>query len=244
MAFGIIKERRRIAQFSILLDTDSAGLELWEVRGGKDGERPVGRWWVPTGKLYELAGVLAEQDMDFYDAARITPGGVVLDVGAHVGGFVRVALAHGAGTILASDPTPITRECLLRNCTQEIRDGRVVVMQAGLWSEATTLAAVKFMRCDATRPFTEETRDARPVPVTTIDALSLDRVDFIKMDIEGAERHALAGALLTLAAFKPHLAIAAYHLKDDHAAISAVIRVGNPAYVIQSTFNGFVLIGD
>ena len=35
--------------------------------------------------------------------------------------------------------------------------------------------------------------------------LKLDRVDFIKMDIEGAERHALAGAHQLLAAGNPDL---------------------------------------
>ena len=45
------------------------------------------------------------------------------------------------------------------------------------------------------------------LPVTTVDAviadLKLERVDFIKMDIEGSEPQALRGASGTLARFRP-----------------------------------------
>ncbi len=42
----------------------------------------------------------------------------------------------------------------------------------------------------------------------------LDRVDFLKMDIEGAEPAALRGARTTLERWRPKLARAAYHAID------------------------------
>jgi FkbM family methyltransferase len=45
------------------------------------------------------------------------------------------------------------------------------------------------------------------------------KIDFIKMDIEGAEPKALEGAIETLKKFKPKLAIAIYHNMDDFATI-------------------------
>jgi hypothetical protein len=65
------------------------------------------------------------------------------------------------------------------------------------------------------------------VQLTTIDQLVTDlklaRVDFIKMDIEGAERNALAGARNTILRFKPRIAVGTYHLADDDTRIPAVI---------------------
>lgn len=48
---------------------------------------------------------------------------------------------------------------------------------------------------------------------------SLAKVDFIKMDIEGAELNALRGAEETLRAFRPVLAMSVYHRADDFVAI-------------------------
>ncbi len=72
------------------------------------------------------------------------------------------------------------------------------------------------------------------VTVTTIDRLASDlglaTIGFIKMDIEGAEPQALAGAARTLHDARPRLAIAAYHRPDDHRKILAAVRQANPLY--------------
>jgi hypothetical protein len=72
------------------------------------------------------------------------------------------------------------------------------------------------------------------VRVTTIDhlveELHLPRVDFISMDIEGAEKPALRGAVETLRKFHPRMAIAAEHLADDTVAIPKTVHEMVPAY--------------
>lgn len=52
---------------------------------------------------------------------------------------------------------------------------------------------------------------------------ALEKVDFIKMDIEGAEQAALKGALNTIKRFKPKLAVAIYHSDDDFYQIPQML---------------------
>jgi hypothetical protein len=72
------------------------------------------------------------------------------------------------------------------------------------------------------------------VPLTTIDRLveelKLDSVGFMKLDIEGAEKRALAGARNTLQKYHPRMAIAMEHLQDDAVAIPRVILAAAPSY--------------
>ena len=72
------------------------------------------------------------------------------------------------------------------------------------------------------------------VPLVTVDSLvanlALTRVDFIKLDIEGAEKNAIAGARQTMAHFRPRLAIAMEHLADDPVTIPAAIDSMGPGY--------------
>lgn len=64
--------------------------------------------------------------------------------------------------------------------------------------------------------------------VTTIDSYvrehRLPSVDFIKLDVEGAELDILRGARTSIARFKPILAISAYHKWDDFWVLTNFIK--------------------
>ena len=62
------------------------------------------------------------------------------------------------------------------------------------------------------------------------DLAEVERLDFIKMDIEGAEQRALKGAARTMAKFRPSLAICTYHRQDDLDAIPPIVLAANSAY--------------
>ena len=68
----------------------------------------------------------------------------------------------------------------------------------------------------------------------------LDKVDMIKMDIEGAENNALAGAIETIRRFKPKLAIALYHSVQDFESIPKFINdlnLGYKFYLLHATIH-------
>ena len=70
---------------------------------------------------------------------------------------------------------------------------------------------------------------------------NLSRIDFIKMDIEGAELNALKGAEETIKQFKPKLAIALYHSTAEFESIPRYINdldLGYKFYLSHSTIYG------
>jgi FkbM family methyltransferase len=72
------------------------------------------------------------------------------------------------------------------------------------------------------------------IPIASIDDLVqrqiIDRVDFIKLDIEGYELLALKGAEKSIRRFKPKLAISLYHKPVDMFEIPLYIASINPNY--------------
>ena len=214
---------RRLNQEKRLIAKD-ASFHQWDTS--------MGRYWVPARNDDTLVLNLAEQGTKVYGEGRdgVQPGDVVLDCGANVGVFTHEALANGARLVVAIEPAPENVECLRRNFTEEISKGRVIVVPKGVWDHDDTLT----LRIDAGNsarnsfvgsfgPALQEVK----VPLITIDELvadsKIDRADFIKLDVEGAEKPALAGAKNTLAKFHPRLAIAMEHLDDDPVRIPQVV---------------------
>ena len=68
--------------------------------------------------------------------------------------------------------------------------------------------------------------------VDTIDNICKDKIDFIKLDIEGAEQDAIDGAIDTIKKYKPVLAICIYHKAEDWYKIPQKVLDINKDYKI------------
>jgi FkbM family methyltransferase len=204
---------------------------------------PAGRFWIPTRETENLAEELAEQALEVY-GHDVRSGDVVLDCGANVGVYTRVALAKGAGKVVAIELAPDPLVCLRRNFERETQQGRVIVYPKGVWDKDAILRLSVGPEVASTAGSVALDRGGLgpEVPLTTIDKLvselKLPRVDFIKMDIEGSESHALTGAAQTLAAYKPRLAISMEHKRSDPDVIPALVQRLNPQYKMQCTVCG------
>jgi FkbM family methyltransferase len=170
----------------------------------------------------------------------VRAGDIVLDCGANVGVFTHVALDAGAKLVVAIEIAPENIESLRRNFQQEVSQGRVIVYPKGVWDKDDFLilnVAPKNSAADSVVMTPEGSHPGATVPLTTVDTiaaeLKLERVDFIKMDVEGAESRALAGARDTLAKYHPRLAIATEHRPDDAVVLPAVIRNAWPGYTME-----------
>lgn len=74
----------------------------------------------------------------------------------------------------------------------------------------------------------------QPLPLTTLDIFvaerGVEKVDFIKLDIEGSEASCLKGSIQTIERFRPKLAISLYHQPNDLFEIPLWIREQFPDY--------------
>jgi FkbM family methyltransferase len=218
---------------SKVIQTDPRGFELVAT--------PMGQYWTVRGDKF-LKFTLGEQKLEIYDSGEVAvkSGDVVLDCGANVGVFTRTALDRGARLVVAIEPAPRTVECLRRNFEKEIASGRVIVVPKGVWDHPDVLELAEGPDGNTTGDsfvFGRDQKNRVKVPLTTIDILGselgLQRVDFIKMDIEGAEKAALKGAVETIRRHHPRMAIASEHLPDDVTAIPRTLNAIWSGYSVR-----------
>ena len=197
---------------SRLIETDGK-LERWST--------PVGDLWSPARTKPVFLAM--EQMWGVYDrkGMSVQPGDVVFDCGANVGVFTHRALSLGADLVVAVEPSPENIACLRRTFAEEIASGRVVLKELGVWDETTALRFFQGPN-SAVDSFVwewqgEQQEAALDLPVTTIDALveelGLERVDYLKLDVEGAEARALMGARRTIERWRPRIA---FDAEDDN----------------------------
>lgn len=145
---------------------------------------------------------------------RPQPGDVVADVGSHVGAYTVPALVAGA-SVYAIDPSYYhMKYCLMGICAENhLLEGLTTVNEA---LSAPGGYSQKFRRSLDAAPHSEHhaAPDAR---YTTLDELAQrfmwERLDWVKIDTEGAELGILQGGEATLGRFGPALVI------EDHTDV-------------------------
>ena len=166
--------------------------------------------------------------------ALLRPAAVAIDVGAGIGEWtVPLARAVGAaGRVLAIEPLPRSAAALESTlAANALRQAEVVHCAAGDQDGIAELAVpiVTSARIDTGTARIEPAgpdHEALQVPLRSLDSLQaergLDRLDLIKIDVEGHERRVLDGAAISLDRHRPVLVIETGHETEaDRAAIYA-----------------------
>lgn len=167
----------------------------------------------------------------------VEPGDIVIDAGSWIGDFAAYASFRGASAIYAFEPGNRTFQLLTE--TSKINKN-IIPVKKGLSDENIK---ANFIISGTASTFMTEGLEAAKNPsveevaeTITLDEFvkenNIERVDFIKSDIEGFERNMLKGAQETLRKFAPKLALCTYHLPDDPEVMEALIKQANPNYNI------------
>jgi FkbM family methyltransferase len=138
----------------------------------------------------------------------IGPGSVVADVGANIGSHTLLysQLVGETGRVLAFEPQPKIFHMLCANVALN-GIGNVTTYQAGVGQKLGTMRVstpneekrVNFGGISLGEEGTEI------VDIVTLDSLNLERLDFVKIDVEGMEEAVIRGGAETLKRLKPRL---------------------------------------
>ena len=154
-----------------------------------------------------MLGVLCSQYVkaEYEKYYILKKGDIVVDAGAHIGTFtVKAAKAVGdKGRVIAIEPSANNIEFLSRNIEANGLQN-VSIVPKGIWSTKGTLKLNISRRRTTGHSFytssqfgTEEINEFKEVEVDTLDNIVRQSgvwpVNFIKMDIEGAEIEAIKG---------------------------------------------------
>lgn len=160
----------------------------------------------------------------YLDFANLGEGMTVLDLGAY-SGLTAILFAHHVmpgGRVIAVDADPLNATCIRQNLeTYQSHAGHHIdFLHAAVWNHerGLTFSVEGNMGSSAVGIVGRERGKLLSVPSTTLSGIvrrfEVKRVDFIKCDIEGAERFAFNDAEF-FERFQPRIIIKT-HLVDDH----------------------------
>jgi FkbM family methyltransferase len=181
---------------------------------------------------------------------KVSDGDVVIDAGANVGLLTILfsKLVGGKGYVYAFEPDKYNINMLKDNFKLDEYKANYEIHDELLWSkdseidfqESGTVASSAFW-------FSNNDNIVKKKAIT-IDSWchqnNIKQLDYIKMDIEGAELEAIEGCVDTIKAFKPNFAIASYHMVDNEPTYIKLEvffkKIGYP-YVTKK-FSGYEII--
>ena len=137
---------------------------------------------------------------------------VFIDVGAHIGKYtITVAKILKDGLVLAFEPNPNNYRILLKNVKLN-RLKNVIALKLAAWKSPTVLKlylsekggnhSLKVPHEDFVYVY------GKPID-EVVNELGLNRIDWVKIDVEGAELEVVKGLRRTIKKFRPQIIIEA-----------------------------------
>lgn len=175
-----------------------------------------------------------EGPYEFEDKVFLTPNDIVFDCGANMGIFSAIASSKGC-KVYAFEPMQYVINNYLKKTAKW--NANIEIAPFALSDSVETLIfQLDSSNIGASKKSAGMGMKEQRVQTITIDSFvrknNLERIDFIKADIEGAERKMLLGARESIRKFSPNISICTYHLPDDPVVLREILLDIQPKYKI------------
>lgn len=170
--------------------------------------------WVRLGDGISMYAIRSDQDDSAtqFVLSHLTQGGTFLDVGSNTGWFALRAAARyrelGGGTVHAFEPQPVMFDLITRSIEENQLEEIITLHARALGNEEKTVwMATPAFNSGGSMVRTKEVKESAPVQLTRLDSLALspERIDIMKVDIEGSEPLFVEGATQFLARYRPKI---------------------------------------
>jgi len=174
---------------------------------------------------------------------QIQKNDIVIDAGANIGIFSLLAAKKGTKKVFAFEPNPNTYQLLRKNISLNQFTDIIIPQEIGLFSKKCKTDFIQTTGNIGSSRILNINKNI-PGEKCEINLISLDEwmdtchiesIDFIKADIEGAERQLIEGAKKTIEKNHPRLALCTYHLPDDREVLTKKILEIDPTYKFSYT---------
>jgi FkbM family methyltransferase len=169
----------------------------------------------------------------------VAPDGVAVDVGAN-NGLYTYSLVSLCTHVHAFEPLPMCQEVIAAWGHERVTLHRVALSdhQGELELRIPLIDGVPSTGWATFGPLDCEHQNIS-VPVMPLDALDLDRVSFVKIDVEGHESSVIAGARATLERDRPVLLV---EIEQDHIGERPIGSVFDS--ITEIGYDGYFISGD
>jgi FkbM family methyltransferase len=182
-------------------------------------------WRVATTKpLYFIV-----KDIDRYEKYyKVKPNDIVIDAGANVGSLTVVYMQKVGpkGKVFAFEPDNINLERLCENILLNNNHKNVETIDRALWESDDKIDFFETGNVASSIFYEVQNSNKINISTTSIDnfmvSKNIKQLNFVKMDIEGAEIEALKGSIKTIKKYRPDFAIASYHILNNQPTYIAL----------------------
>jgi FkbM family methyltransferase len=238
-------EVRTYVDYSDSLTSNYPGKKLFRSSWNKDGKN-LSLYLTERGSLNASFLKQYECARDGDSTIKVNSGDIVIDCGGCWGDTtIEFSSEVGkSGKVYVFEFVPYNLEILRKNIQlNDAFSDNIQIVENPAWSSPGLSVYVEDKGPGSSVQF-EPVDGATVVNTQTIDNLVdenlLTKVDFIKMDIEGAELPALRGAEKTIRKYRPKLAISLYHSMHDFCMVPQWIdslKLGYVFYVRHFTIH-------